>query len=132
MTYSFMVEATKTGFSAHSLQYGAVVATTGDTLEQLRTNAAAAINLTGKAKGTVSAWDICLSMDVRTFFKGNRILKVGPLAKRINMDSTLLSQYVSGKKKPSEAQIARITAGIREIATELSTISFLVPQKKPG
>lgn len=130
MKYAFNVEATKTGFSAHSPQFGAV--TTGDTLEQLRTNAAAAINLTGRSKAIVSPWDIRFNMDVQTFFKGYKILKAGPLAKRINMDSTLLSHYVTGKKKPSEAQLRRITTAIREIAGELTTTSFLLPKTKPG
>ena len=46
------------------------------------------------------------------------------LAKRIGMNESLLSQYVTGKKKPSAAQITKILNGIQEIGRELSNINL--------
>jgi DNA-binding transcriptional regulator YdaS (Cro superfamily) len=46
------------------------------------------------------------------------------LAKKIGMNPTLLSQYVQGRKKPSETQTEKILAGIHQIGKELTEIQF--------
>lgn len=40
------------------------------------------------------------------------------------MHHTLLSQYVSGTKLPSEEQTKKIITGIRKVAKELSAVSL--------
>jgi DNA-binding transcriptional regulator YdaS (Cro superfamily) len=47
------------------------------------------------------------------------------LAKKIGMNATLLSQYVSGTKKPSSKQTEKILRGIQQIGQELSEINLL-------
>jgi len=42
-----------------------------------------------------------------------------------NTNATLLSQYVSGTKKPSPKQTAKILSGIHQIGQELSGINLL-------
>ncbi len=41
------------------------------------------------------------------------------------MNPTLLSQYVQGHKKPSEAQTEKILYGIHQIGQELSEINLI-------
>lgn len=41
------------------------------------------------------------------------------------MNKTLLSQYVQGRKKPSEKQKQKILSGIHEIGQELSEINLI-------
>ena len=42
----------------------------------------------------------------------------------INMNETLLSQYVNGKKEPSEKQINKILAGVKELGKELMQLEI--------
>jgi hypothetical protein len=41
------------------------------------------------------------------------------------MNESLLSQYVQGRKKPSDKQTDKILAGIHQIGRELSEINFI-------
>jgi hypothetical protein len=41
------------------------------------------------------------------------------------MNPTLLSQYVQGQKKPSEAQTQKILGGIQQIGKELAEINLV-------
>jgi len=41
------------------------------------------------------------------------------------MNPTLLSQYVQGRKKPSDAQTEKILSGIHRIGKELSEINLI-------
>lgn len=122
--YSFIVEWTKTGFSAYSKEYPVV--TTGETLTEVKRNIVEALELLFEDKKTkVSTQNIQLNMDMRFFFKKYRILNARQLADRIDMNHTLLSQYVSGTKLPSEEQTKKIITGIRKVAKELSAVSLV-------
>ena len=121
--HPFIVEWTKTGFSAYSKEHA--VATTGTTLTELRKNASEALGLLlDTPRKKVKAKDIHFFMDMRYFFKQYRVLNARQLAHRIDMNHTLLSQYVSGAKLPSEEQTERILVGIRKVAKELSAVSL--------
>ena len=48
------------------------------------------------------------------------------LANRIGMNPTLLSQYVSGVKKPSQKQNQKIIDGIQMIGKELAELSLVL------
>ena len=48
------------------------------------------------------------------------------LAERIGMNQSLLAQYTSGIKKPSEKQLKRILNGIHSVGKELSDISLIL------
>jgi len=120
----FIVEWTKTGFSAYSEDHPVV--TTGETLQELKRNIVEAMNLLLEDEGVrVAAKDIALNMDMRHFFKKYSILNAKELAARIDMHHTLLSQYVSGTKMPSEEQTRKIITGIRKVAKELSAVSLV-------
>ena len=121
--YPFIVEWTKTGFSAYSKDHA--VATTGETLNELRKNAAEALGLLlDTPRKKVTTKEIHFFMDMRYFFKQYRVLNARQLAHRIDMNHTLLSQYVSGAKMPSEEQTERILVGIRKVAKELAGVSL--------
>jgi len=69
--------------------------------------------------------NIHLQLDFQQFFQYYRILNAKFLAQRIDMNESLLSQYVQGKRQPSAKQAQRILAGIHEIGKELSMLQFL-------
>jgi len=48
------------------------------------------------------------------------------------MNPTLLSQYIQGHKKPSEAQTKKILSGIQQIGRELSEISLIQRSQAAG
>jgi len=126
-SYTFIVEWTKTGFSAYAKEHPVV--TTGETLNELRKNAAEALGLLlEKKRVKVNAKEIAFFMDMRYFFKQYRVLNARQLAHRIDMNHTLLSQYVSGAKMPSEEQTERILFGIRQVAKELAGVSLMTHQ----
>lgn len=119
----FIVEWTDTGFSAYSKEHPVI--TTGETLEEVRSNLVEAMNLLLEEEGVrVRPKDIGLFMDMRHFFKQYSILNAKELAARIDMNPTLLSQYVTGRKMPSEEQTKRIMAGIHQVGKELTAISI--------
>lgn len=120
----FIVEWTNTGFSAYSKEHPVV--TTGATLQELKRNIVEAMNLLLEDEHMrVTSRDILLNMDMRHFFKKYSILNAKELATRIDMHPTLLSQYVSGTKMPSEEQTKKIIMGIRRVAKELSAVSLV-------
>ncbi|MFU8845095.1 MAG: hypothetical protein ACNA7V_14935, partial [Bacteroidales bacterium] len=64
-------------------------------------------------------------IDFKQFFQNYKILNAKFLADKIGMNSTLLSQYVQGHKKPSEAQTEKILNGIHQIGQELCDINLI-------
>jgi len=59
------------------------------------------------------------------FFRYYRVINARFLADKIGMNPTLLSQYVQGRKKPSEMQTEKILLGIHKIGQELSEINLI-------
>jgi len=51
-------------------------------------------------------------------------LNAAAISRRIGMKQSLLAAYISGRKKPSDTQEARIKNEIRAFAKELSTVQF--------
>ena len=49
-------------------------------------------------------------------------LNVSALARRMGISQSLMAQYISGKKKPSENRLAMILETIREVGKELMAI----------
>ena len=64
-------------------------------------------------------------IDFKQFFQYYRVLNAKVIAEKIGMNPTLLSQYVQGKKHPSQQQTERIINAIHEIGVELSTINLI-------
>ena len=119
-----IVEKTKTGFSAYPLSYP--VGTTGSTIIELQKNILEVMNFYFEEEGfEVSKTNIQLQIDFQQFFQYYKVLNARHLAEKIGMNPTLLSQYVSGKKKPSKVQSQRIIDGIQNIGKELAELRLI-------
>lgn len=55
-------------------------------------------------------------------FMAHPELNVSALARRMGISQSLMAQYISGKKKPSEARINLILNTIREVGKELIAV----------
>lgn len=55
-------------------------------------------------------------------FMAHPELNVSAIARRIGISQSLMAQYISGKKKPSDARITLILNTIREIGQELIAV----------
>jgi predicted RNase H-like HicB family nuclease len=120
----WIVEKTKTGFSAFSEEYS--IYTTGRTVAELITNAYEASALYfDDQKVKIKPGDINFEIDFKQFFQYYKVINSRFLAEKIGMNATLLSQYVRGHKKPSARQTEKILAGIHQIGQELSAIQLL-------
>ena len=116
------VEKTNTGFSAFSNDYP--IFSTGQSIPELINNAYEATELYFEDE-KVKLTDIKFEIDFKQFFKFYKVLNAKFLADKIGMNATLLSQYVSGTKKPSAKQTEKILSGIHQIGQELSGINLL-------
>ena len=120
-----IVEKTNTGFSAYAADDNIPLGTTGTTISDLQYNMLEALNVYFEDHGYVlDKENIIIEIDLQQFFQYYKVLNARHLAEKIGMNPTLLSQYVSGKKKPSQVQSQRILVGIRNIGKELSELSF--------
>ena len=119
-----IVEKTNTGFSAFSEDYP--IFTTGRTIPELMENALEAANLCFEDKKVIiSQENLRFEIDFKQFFLHYRVINSKFLADKIGMNPTLLSQYVQGRKKPSETQTEKILLGIHQIGQELSEINLI-------
>ena len=121
---NFVVEKTKTGFSAYAEELS--VFTTGKTISLLMENALDACNLFYEEQGlTITIENLKFDIDFKQFFQYYRVINSKFLADKIGMNPTLLSQYVQGHKKPSDVQTEKILGGIQQIGKELSEINII-------
>lgn len=122
---NIIIEKTDTGFSAYVENLS--VFTTGGNISELKDNMLEALNLYFEEdKIKVSPKDIGFQIDLKQFFQYYRVINARFLADRIGMNPTLLSQYVQGRKKPSEQQTEKIFEGIQQIGRELSELRLVV------
>jgi DNA-binding transcriptional regulator YdaS (Cro superfamily) len=122
-----IIEKTKDGFSAFAEDYP--VFTTGSSMNKLFHNIREAFILFfDDEKFDVSRFSF--KIDFKQFFKSYKVLNSKALAGRIGMNPTLLSQYVSGHKKPSVSQSRRILYGINSIGRELAEMSVIYKHNK--
>jgi hypothetical protein len=120
------VEKTTTGFSAYAERYSAF--TTGRTVAELVTNMVESLNLyfeEAGAKKVVTPNDLLFEVDLTSVFEVFPVINVKALSGRLGMNYTLISQYASGKKKPSAKQAEKILEGIHEIGRELSELTLI-------
>jgi len=119
-----IVEKTDTGFSAFAEDFP--VYTTGRTVPELIDNAVEAASLCFEEENIkINPDNIKFEIDFKQFFQYYKVLNANFLANRIGMNPTLLSQYVQGRKKPSDAQTEKILSGIHRIGKELSEINLI-------
>jgi predicted RNase H-like HicB family nuclease len=118
------VEKTDTGFSAFSKDYP--IYTTGRTIPELIDNALEAANLLFEEDDIrIEQENLKFEIDFKQFFQYYKVINAKFLANKIGMNPTLLSQYVQGRKKPSDAQTEKILLGIHQIGKELSEINLI-------
>jgi len=119
-----IVEKTDTGFSAYSVDYP--IYTTGKSVTDLINNAYEAANLYYEDQEiNITHENLKFELDFRQFFQYYKVINSKLLADRIGMNATLLSQYVTGHKKPSETQTEKILTGIHQIGQELAEINLI-------
>ena len=118
-----IVEKTKTGFSAYSEEYP--IFTTGRTIPELINNALEATQLNFEEEFEIKHENLKFEIDFAQFFQYYKVLNAKFLAEKIGMNPTLLSQYVQGRKKPSENQTEKILSGIHQIGQELSEMNLI-------
>jgi hypothetical protein len=124
MKFRFIVERTRTGFSAYELKHP--IFTTGDSILDLQMNALEAVNLYLEDEGKkITRSNLEFEIDFQQFFEFYKVINSKHLAQRIGMNESLLSQYVTGKKKPSKKQVERIIDGLHEIGKELMEINLV-------
>ncbi len=73
---------------------------------------------------TITRKNLDLNYSIPSFFELYPI-NVRHFANRIGMNYTLLAQYGTRKKKPSEKQTGRIVEGLQEIGKELSQVILI-------
>ena len=118
-----IIEKTGTGYSAYADKSPAI--TTGENLKELTANMVEALNLYFEDKGrTVTQDDLKFRYDLASLFGFYQVINSRALSRRIGMNPQLLSQYVSGVKKPSVRQVKRILEGVRQIGRELSQLDI--------
>lgn len=119
-----IVEKTKTGFSAFSED--SPIFTTGKTVPELINNTYEATQLYFEEENIkISHENIKFEVDFKQFFRYYKVLNSKFLAEKIGMNPTLLSQYIQGRKKPSENQTEKILTGIQQIGKELSEMNLI-------
>ncbi|WP_017732722.1 helix-turn-helix domain-containing protein [Nafulsella turpanensis] len=118
-----VIEKTSTGYSAYTEEYP--VAVGGDSIEEIKNEVLYGLNFYHEDKGKEFTMDqLVFIVDLSSFFKLYPVINAAALSKKVGMNKTLLSQYVTGKKKPSEKQVQKILNGVREVGRELSQVSF--------
>jgi len=123
----FIVEKTNTGFSAFAEDDKYPVATTGGTITELKSNILEAFNLLQdyNKKKTITLDDIVIKLDLAQFFDYYKIINAKALSERIGMNQSLLAQYISGDKTPSDKQVERIIKGLKEAAKEILELELV-------
>ena len=127
-TVKFIVEKTSDGYSAYAENWDKYpVGTTGDNLDELKSNIIDAVNSHYEAAGSkevATAESISLEMDIVQFFEFYKVINATALSSRIKMNEGLIHQYSKGHKKPGRKQIEKILSGLRDLGRELSTIEI--------
>jgi len=118
------LEKTDTGFSAYAEDYP--IFTTGKSMPDLINQAYEAAQLYfEEEKIIISLKQIVFEIDFVQFFQYYKVLNAKFLAEKIDMNPTLLSQYIQGHKKPGPKQTAKILSGIQQIGQELSELNLI-------
>jgi transcriptional regulator with XRE-family HTH domain len=122
MKYKFVIERSKTGYSAYEKRMP--IFTYGDTIREMQMHALEAVNLYEEEldRDPATLNNLSFEIDFKQFFDYYKVINSKHLAKRIGMNESLLSQYVTGKKNPSKKQVERIIDGLHEIGKELTEL----------
>jgi len=115
------------GYGATAKIGDTFIATNGDSFDELKVMIVDAVNLAVEDEELQYSFDeFELVYDMESFFSFYKVINAKALSKRIGMNQSLLSQYISGIKKPSSKQTHRILQGVHQIGRELSEVRFLL------
>lgn len=121
-TVKFLVEKTGTGYSAYAEEFS--ILATGKTLKQVYAEAEAGLAEQCEYLGeSPAAYELEFTYDLPALFEAYR-LNVEAISDFLGMNSTLISQYINGKKSPSRKQKDRIESGIHAYAKGLNNFRF--------
>jgi len=116
-----------TGYSAYSQLGENLIATQGETFEELKKMILEAVNLTFEDQSfNYTENELKFEFELESFFDFYKVINAKALSERIGMNQSLLSQYIKGIKKPSASQTKRILNGVHQIGRELSEVQFLL------
>jgi transcriptional regulator with XRE-family HTH domain len=116
------------GYSACTTFMHHSVHAEGESFQELVHDLLEAINFAlEEQQTTFTSENLIFRYDLKSFFAFYRVLNAKALSKRIGMNQSLLAQYISGKKRPSDKQTRRILQGVKEIGQELTEIDFIIP-----
>jgi len=119
-----IIEKTKTGFSVYAKDFP--IFTTGKTIADLINQTYEAVTFYFEEQNIKVTHDnINFEVDFKQFFQYYKVINSKVLAEKIGMNPTLLSQYVQGRKKPSDQQTDKILFGIHQIGRELSELNLI-------
>mgnify|MGYP002631913665 CR=1 FL=1 len=125
------VELTKQGFSGYVEMEGGIIVSDGETLEELKINLKGALALhieDLKTEGInvqkLENCDIDLNLDVKALFEMLSSINVTGFANYSGMNRSLLGQYLTGKKSPSEKQSKKILANVNKLGEQLASIHY--------
>ena len=115
----FIVEKGPDGYGAYREEPGNnLIATMGDSLPELKANIVEAYNLYD-SKTKISEDQIVLSYDLPSFFKLNKFISPSGFADTLKMNKGLLSDYINGKRKPSDKQAKKILIAAKDMARNI-------------
>ncbi|MCH6198655.1 hypothetical protein MMU07_03620 [Aquiflexum sp. LQ15W] len=115
------------GYSAFARVGEKLIATQGDTFDELKEMVLDVVNLSFEEEGFIyEIGDIKFEFDLESFFDFYNVINAKALSERIGMNQSLLAQYIKGIKKPSASQTKRILEGVHQIGKELSEVRFLI------
>lgn len=115
------------GYSAVAHVGENLIATQGETFEELKSMVIEVVNLSFDEEGfNYTIDEIEFSYDLESFFAFYKVINAKALSERIGMNQSLLAQYIKGIKKPSRNQTKRILTGVQKIGRELSEVNFLL------
>jgi hypothetical protein len=99
----------------------------GGTILELTANAVESYNLLieGTSKKPITEEHIQLAFNLGQFFGYYNVINVRALAQRIGMNYTLLAQYISGSKTPSQKQTKKVLEGVKQLGRELYEADFI-------
>lgn len=116
---SIVIEKTNTGFSAYSKKYA--VATTGETISEIKKNIVSALNLYFEAiekDVKVSQKMLSLTFDLSQLLAYYPFFDIEKLADYLNIDYTTFKMYQQGKI-PTEENTKKIFSLLKKIGQEL-------------
>jgi hypothetical protein len=124
----FTVEKTKDGFSAFAENEDLPIATSGDTMTELKANIVDAYNSYAEIKGLeeITINEVVIQLDLPQLFEYYKEINASALGSRIGMDKTLISQYINGHKKPGSKQVNKILEGIKQLGNELASLELSI------